>query len=981
MKRINLLLFLSAVCLCIQAEQQYKILFKQSDFFCEKKGEYLKISTMAPGAYFSSEADAPALPCFTYSILRPNGNTLKEYHIEVEKNLIGEQVALESNPTVCSTNVVLTDTMSHIASKSVSSPILYADILSQDGYNMMLFKITPFEYDLATGRLFFISEIRIVFSEQVQTKPLAYDHKVKWKIRDMVINPEEMDSFYPVVDMDHQGLHNGRPSSSHTIDNGTIDYLILTSEALKPAFQDLVSWKIKKGLRVKIFTVEELYAECQNLGLTNLTNQEMIKERLYSKYINYGVKYVLLGGDATVVPVQYCQGKYNITGNTHTESVPTDLYYTNYSSTSPTWDYNGNGIIGEMSDQVSLIPYFYLTRIPVRTTADVTRFTQKLIRYEKGNDSSGMSYVNKMLLAGTNCVGNNTNYLLNNAYFHSEITYNTYIQPNWNGNKDYLYQIDNTTYTNLSTNNTLTNGNLSNLINSGYHFIHMYCHGETGYWYLPNNGMYNYNDASFSTNENGSIIATTACMTNAFDLNNNSLSSSFMNASRGAIAYYGSSRDAIYNFNNTIGPSFLYNTYFFYYLLTGYPTDAPYHYGAVAAHSKQKWVGNAYSNETDGFRYLEFAINPLGDPEMPIYTAVPQNFTDVLITSDENNNVTVFTGGITGCTIALTSTDDGVSYFEVAENVSSYVFPEVTCPYRVTITKHNYRPYESSVLPSNIQIVGDSHIWGSNVYSVNVPGVNTVLWELINESNTSGVSMISNSPYINYCTITCPQSYFKGTLKATIYRGSSFVATRTKSISTAGDFHGTLSEPAHVRDNNIYYPAVNSAFVDGSHIDAYAYDVITITSDDFVNANVSYSSPTANSVWGNNYGDGRISFVYITEPCDITVSGVNTTSQKAFKFYIHLLPTPGSYNPSSSLDVSSSDGSLSISLKQNKSEFVEGNDEWTLKAIDALTGEMKICQSVYEANTILNTLGWKPGLYVIQGIVGDEVLSKKIVVK
>lgn len=232
------------------------------------------------------------------------------------------------------------------------------------------------------------------------------------------------------------------------------------------------------------------------------------------------------------------------------------------------------------------------------------------------------------------------------------------------------------------------------------------------------------------------------------------------------------------------------------------------------------------------------------------------------------------------------------------------------------------------------------------------------------------------------CTITCPQSYFKGILKATIYRGSSFVATRSIKISTAGDFHGTLTEPAHVRDNNIYYPAVSSTYLDGFHVRAYAYDIITITSDDFINADyVYYYSNSANPIWGNDYGDGRISFVYITEPCVITVSGVNTTNQKAFKFYIHLLQTPGWHNSSSSLNVSSSNGTLLIALKTDNSEFVGRDNEWTLRVVDTSTGETKTSLTVHESNTVLDTSGWKPGLYVIQAIVDDKVLSKKIMVK
>ena len=703
----------------------------------------------------------------------------------------------------------------------------------------------------------------------------------------------------------------------------------------------------------------------------------MIKNRLHSKYYHNNVKYVLLGGDESVVPVQYCQGKYISGGVVQTEFVPTDLYYTNCSAIAPTWDYNGNGIIGEMGDEIGFIPNFYLTRIPVETTADVEKFTQKLIRYEKGNSLFGMSYVNKMLLSGTNWDGGF--YTLNNPYYQSNNMYSTSIQPNWSGNMNYLFQVNGTTYTNLSSNDTLTNNNLTQLINSGYHFIHMDSHGDTDNWILPGIETYSNIDASYSTNNNESIIVTSACRTNAFDLDN-ALSSAFLNANHGAIAYYGSSRDGLYYNSNNIGLSLNYNSDFFYYLFTGAPSDAPYRYGAVAAHSKQHWAYNAWSNETDGYRYLQFAINPLGDPEMPIYTAVPQDFSNVQISSN-GNNVTVSTGGIAGCTIALTSTDDGVSYFEVAENVSSYVFPDVTCPYYVTITKHNYRPYTSSVLQSGFDIIGNNHIWISGVYSVNVPDGYTMSWQLLNYSSTPGVTLTSNTPNINQCTITCPQNYFNGTLKATIHYGSNYVATITKSISTAGDFHGTLSEPAHYsNDGNTYYPNVNLSFANGSHLIAYAFGTITLTSDDFIGANVQFQS-TDSPVWSNNYGDGRISVVYDTEPCDVKIIGVNTVTQKAFRFNLHLIPVTEPILPHSYLNVLSLDGSLIVTLIQDDFDSVNESVEWTVNAIDALTGEIKMSQIIHDKSTRLNTSSLKSGLYIIQAIVGKEVLSKKVIVK
>ena len=46
-----------------------------------------------------------------------------------------------------------------------------------------------------------------------------------------------------------------------------------------------------------------------------------------------------------------------------------------------------------------------------------------------------------------------------------------------------------------------------------------------------------------------------------------------------------------------------------------------------------------------------------------------------------------------------------------------------------------------------------------------------------------------------------------------------------------------------------------------------------------------------------------------------------------------------------------------------------------------MTGEKMLEQTISNPSYSINTTGWKAGVYVINAIVGDEVLSEKIVVK
>ncbi len=46
-------------------------------------------------------------------------------------------------------------------------------------------------------------------------------------------------------------------------DRKKIDYVVITSEELKPSFVPLISWKLAKGLKSKIITTEEIDSKYQ----------------------------------------------------------------------------------------------------------------------------------------------------------------------------------------------------------------------------------------------------------------------------------------------------------------------------------------------------------------------------------------------------------------------------------------------------------------------------------------------------------------------------------------------------------------------------------------------------------------------------------------------------------------------------------------------------------------------------------------------
>jgi hypothetical protein len=498
-------------------------------------------------------------------------------------------------------------------------------------------------------------------------------------------------------------------------------------------FKPLITWKIQKGIRSKTLSLEEIYAK-----YSGSTNQLKIKNCLKDYYENHQLKWVLLGGDNTVVPIQECYGSCSgYTDNT----MPCDLFYACFDNAFD-WNANGNNIVGELDDKVDLNPEIYISRLPIRTIEQITAFVNKLLKYEK--QPSTLNYVKKMLFIGTQLW--NTWNGQSDAHQWSEKIYNDYIADVWNGTK-YRFYDTGTDFTGDASYD-LNSSNLQTQINNGYHFLHVATHGSNTIWSMETGSNYNSTNASALQNGNASIIVTMACYTNAFDQSSDPcLSEAFIRNSTGAcIAYWGSSR---YGWGvaaevSTLFSSFLYDAYFYDQLFKGLPASDSYKFAAITTTAKQRLVNS--SNSYSSYRWLQYTLNAIGDPEMPIFTDNPLSFSNITI-SQNGTTVTVNSGGISGCTIALTSSDAGTSYFEVAKDVSSYTFNNVNVPYCVSVTKHNYIPFVSSSIIGKNEITCKETTFSllDNTSNATYTWTTSSNIQLVSGQNTPAIKVKGNS--------------------------------------------------------------------------------------------------------------------------------------------------------------------------------------------------------------------------------------------
>ncbi|RLF32227.1 MAG: hypothetical protein DRN07_05475, partial [Thermoplasmata archaeon] len=169
--------------------------------------------------------------------------------------------------------------------------------------------------------------------------------------------------------------------------------LIITPEAFKDEIEPLKEFKDATGRPSTIVTLEDIY-----VNYTGADKAEQIKKCIADYENTHNIKYVLLVGDVDKLPMRYFYLKrMNTTHVNWLQYYLTDHYYADLYNSSGgfcDWDANGDGIFGEIIDEdddgdytnVDGINFSFdvvVGRIPVNTEAEVERYVDKVIRYEK----------------------------------------------------------------------------------------------------------------------------------------------------------------------------------------------------------------------------------------------------------------------------------------------------------------------------------------------------------------------------------------------------------------------------------------------------------------------------------------------------------------------------------------------------------------------------------------------------------------------
>ncbi|MBR3122902.1 MAG: hypothetical protein IKH48_01940 [Prevotella sp.] len=671
-----------------QTTKEFSFSFEKKDFsYIVQDGNMIHIEPHRKDAILWGDTLDPALPCIGVNVLiSPSENYEGITFIDSEE-LVLSNVIVEPNPIPTPTNI------SHISEKKrrveysqaiyPKVEIEYTGTHLMDGYKYLSFMVSPFRYDAINKKLYLKKELKIKLqlsqqtqsSKNIKNKENVLGKNMRNTVKELIINKDEIEILYKFS------------NSSKSAVSAPYKYVIVTNDTLRQVFEKLAQWKTLKGVRTKVVTVEE----CCN-SYPYETTQLAIKTVL-SNYYSEGMEYALLGGDVDIVPAQICYLPQHPSAS-DTKDTPADLFYSCLDNAFD-WNRNGNRLYGEVSDNVDFDPEFIITRVSVSNQEEAEIFVNRIIEYESSPKLTG--WENNMLSCG-NILSRfltKNGVQISDAQYQGEYVYENGVQPYWNGTLFKLFD----TYTDHPDGaNYEANGeHLQTELEKGYTFVDEFSHAWVNKWgWLENWTLYKLDKASSLVNSGYTTITTISCYSNAFDkISTDSpdetefyttcLSESFIrNPNSGILGYFGSSREGWRGF------SYYFDEKFYEYLLSGGDKQ----FGRAAMLAKNAFLSQSQTYTM--YRRLIMSLNPIGDPEMPIFTETPQTFDNVEV-NFSNGNLNVMTD-VSDCKICVSSVgDSGESYYELSTGTNQANFSGVDGDCYLCITKTGYIPYVARV--------------------------------------------------------------------------------------------------------------------------------------------------------------------------------------------------------------------------------------------------------------------------------------------
>lgn len=706
MKRIIPLIFLLlAGYMAVRAQISGQAEVNVNDLSFSKQDGY-DVIRWNGGDYKIQQAGAPELPVI-----------LKTYVVPLEAKLTGVEVSVSNRMAVNGNfmpypvqppipitekqdEVKFTQPDASIYQGTEVYPKIKAQIVAdynEMGYHLVTVQLHPVEYDPVSQKLF-VSHLNFILrydmvgvdGVQSQKQSVRRANAIKKVIRSMVDNPEDVDVFtsskVKLVGEAVMDVQTRVASASMPIDviqEQIPDYIIITNNKLKGEFQRLADWKTQKGVPTLVKDVESIGKEYQGSDLA-----EKIHTYLQECYHKWGAGlFVLLGGDTNIIPAR-CYIYSNV-------EYPSDAYYTDLESD---WNANKNHIYKETGDGMNMDRLCYLGRASVEDIEEAKTFINKVLMYEKMENVSTEYLMNHLAISAYISKDESKDSLYNDG----KESINGYLSHYPQITKWYLFDHYNCTCPRHHDKTMYHSGQelnkehfLSALQDGGdsgldhfhivYHMDHSHPRALGASSKDKHESIYIQDVNNLINGDYPLIMISGGCKPAKFT--EDCIAEHFLtNPLGGAVAFIGNANDGYadetYQYNNFLAA--LYRKHI-------------YHIGTIL---NQMINYNDFSTIHEYYR-----LHLLGDPEMPVWSAVPQKL-EVYVTPTQiaagTNTITVqITNLPAGEEATVCLMKDAEAYTVVTINDTkphSFTFnPKTSGEMKVTVTARNYIPFEKSI--------------------------------------------------------------------------------------------------------------------------------------------------------------------------------------------------------------------------------------------------------------------------------------------
>ena len=318
----------------------------------------------------------PSLPARGANILLPQGTKVADITVTTGRRVFlgeGYNIIPAEKPVRISemNSISLPEPNEAIYSSENICPVeLFTEIGTYNfrGYSILVLSLHPVQYSPFNGELFYYPELKVI----VET---TKDYNGNILFRELERDKQEL-----IHKVDNPCISDTYITKNSPLSD-IYDLLILTTDDLKNGFEPLKNKHDAIGETTIIKTLSD------SGGST-----ESIREYIRNAYLDWGIDYVLIGGDENVVPAKRLY--------VDSTTMPSDLYY---ACLDGTYNYDNDSRWGEPTDgenggDVDLVAEVYVGRACVEDATETAYFVDKTIVHM--NLIFGDDFLNDTIMVG-----------------------------------------------------------------------------------------------------------------------------------------------------------------------------------------------------------------------------------------------------------------------------------------------------------------------------------------------------------------------------------------------------------------------------------------------------------------------------------------------------------------------------------------------------------------------------------------------------